>query len=393
MLPSPHTDGAQSPDRDRRRPGLEDLRREIDAIDDALLDLLGRRAAASLAAGALKREQGSPVFRPEREELLMETLRDKNNGPLPDTHLRAIYREILSSSRALQSPLAVAFLGPEGTFSHMAALEFLGNSMDFRAMPRFDEIFAAVENHDCELGVIPLENSLHGAVAQSIDLFAAHSVHIRAEWFSRISHCLMSRESGLADIATVYSHPQATGQCAGWLRANLPRAELVSVDSTAAAAHKVLAERNAAAIGHGGLAPRLGLSVLARSIEDSSDNWTRFVCIGADPHSPAPAGGAGGQTGNGGAVKTSILFTLADKPGTLAAVLQCFAAAGVNMNKLESRPMRMERWKYVFFCDVSCDLTDAKHSRLLELAREHCHSFRILGAYPAGSYMRQGFGA
>lgn len=362
---------------------LEGIRHEIDAVDNALLGLLNRRAALSLEVGGIKRETGSPVFRPEREGLLMEMLQDKNGGPLPNSHLRAIYREILSSSRALQHPPKIAFLGPEGTFSHMAATEFLGNSMDFWAMPAFDDIFDAVENRDSELGVIPLENSLHGTVVQSIDLFAAHAVYIQAEWFSRISHSLMSREQRLSDIRTVYSHPQALGQCAAWLRANLPQAELVSVDSTAAAAHKVLAENNAAAIGHGALAHRLGLSVLARSIEDSGDNWTRFVCIGADP-APSPAK----PSKESDAVKTSVLFTLADKPGTLAAVLQCFALAGVNMHKLESRPMHTERWKYIFFCDVSCDLADPAHAALLDEIREHCHSFRILGAYAAGQYMQ-----
>ena len=373
----------------RANSGLEDLRREIDAIDHAVLELLNRRASASLAVGAVKRGQGSPVFRPEREGLLVETLLDKNSGPLPNTHLRAIYREILSSSRALQGPLNVAFLGPEGTFSHMAAVECLGNAATFRPMSRFDDIFEAVETRDCELGVIPLENSLHGTVVQSIDLFADHSVYIRSEWFSRITHCLMSREGSLSDIRTVYSHPQALGQCAGWLRDNLPHAELLSVDSTAAAAHKVFAERNAAAVGHGALAPRIGLSVLARNIEDTCDNWTRFVCIGPDPV-PLQVCGDGREDAG---VKTSVLFTLADKPGALAAVLQSFAGAGVNMNKLESRPMRMERWKYIFFCDVSCDLTDAKHGPLLERLRELCHSFRILGAYMSGEYIQKGIDA
>lgn len=365
---------------------LETIRREIDDIDKSILELLNRRATASLEAGRFKREHDSPVFRPEREGYLIENLLDMNRGPLPNMHLRAIYREILSSSRALQHPLKVAFLGPEGTFSHMAAIEFLGQSMDFWPLSRFDDIFEAVENRDSELGVVPLENSLHGTVVQSIDLFAAHTVYIQSEWFSRISHSLMSREDRLAEVKTVFSHPQALGQCAEWLRANIPHAELVSVDSTAAAAHKVLAEKNSAAIGHANLAPRLGLSVLARSIEDISDNWTRFVCIGPEmPSTPARE-----RAGDGVKVKTSVLFTLPDKPGALAAVLQCFAEAGVNMNKLESRPMRLERWKYIFFCDVSCDLTDKTHAPLMDAVRSHCHSVRILGAYPAGSYMQKG---
>ncbi|MDR3074151.1 MAG: prephenate dehydratase [Deltaproteobacteria bacterium] len=354
---------------------LGGIRREIDAIDAALLDLLNRRAGCSLEAGGLKAGKGSPVFRPGREEELVQALLDRNPGPLPDAHLRAVYREILSSSRALQRPLKVAYLGPEGTFSHMAAVEFFGHSMDFLPLPRFDDIFEAVANRNSDIGVVPLENSLHGTIVQSIDLFAAHSVHIQAEWFSRISHSLMSRERDIGAITTVYSHPQALGQCANWLRAHLPEARLLSVDSTAAAAHKALGEAGAAAIGHGSLASRLGLSLLAKGIEDTGNNWTRFVSIGAE----APE--------NNGPSKTSALFTLPDKPGTLAAVLQCFASAKVNMNKLESRPMRSERWKYIFFCDIACNLMDAEHAALLEKLRGRCLSFRILGAYPAGRYM------
>lgn len=354
------------------------IRREIDDIDKNILELLNRRAACSLKAGGLKAGTKAPVFRPDREEMLFENLLEHNTGPLPDAHLKSIYREILSSSRALQMPMKVAYLGPEGTFSHMAALEFFGNSMDFRGMPRFDDIFEAVENGDSQIGVIPLENSLHGTIVQSIDLFAAHDVHIQAEWFSRISHSLMSRETGLAAIKTVYSHPQPLGQCAEWLRANLPQAKLVSVESTAVAAHRVLGEESAAAIGHAGLAPRLGLGILARGVEDISDNWTRFVAISAT------------EAEKGAADKTSLLFTLADKPGSLAAMLQCFADDGVNMNKLESRPMRLERWKYIFFCDVACDLTVPEHAPLVETLRGHCHSLRILGAYPNGQYMQAG---
>lgn len=356
---------------------LEGIRHELDAIDKTILELLNKRAAFSIETGEIKKREGSPVFRPEREELLMESLIERNSGPLPDAHLRSIYREILSSSRALQRPLKVAFLGPEGTFSHMAALEFFGQSMNFWGMARLDDIFEAVENRDSELGVIPLENSLHGTVVQSIDLFAAHEVYIQSEWFSRISHSLMSRERSLADIKVVYSHPQPLGQCADWLRANLPQARLLSVESTAAAAHKVLADPGSAAVGHDNLAPRLGLAILARGIEDAGDNWTRFVAIGATPPD------------SGQVNKTSVLFTLADKPGALATVLRLLADAGVNMNKLESRPIRMERWKYIFFCDVSCDLTADEHAPLLEQLREHCHAFRILGAYPAGRYMRK----
>ncbi len=354
---------------------LEPFRREIDEVDAAILALLNRRAACSIRVGAIKAGSGAPVFRPGREQALMEKLLAANSGPLPDEHLRSVYREILSSSRALQRTLRVAYLGPEGTFSHMAGLEFFGESLDFAPTPHLAGIFEAVESRACELGIVPLENSLNGAVGQSIDLFAAHDVSIQAEWFSRIRLSLMTREASLAAVNVVYSHAQALGQCSEWLRRNLPAARQVSLESTAAAAHRVLAEEGAAAIGNGKLAPRLGLGLLAAGIEDVSDNWTRFCAIGPTPEEHADAD------------KTSVLFTLADKPGSLAAALRRVADAGINMSKLESRPLRSERWKYIFFADLDCDLTGPDHAPLVAELRETCHSFRILGAYPAGRHI------
>jgi chorismate mutase/prephenate dehydratase len=271
----------------------------------------------------------------------------------------------------------VAYLGPEGTFSHMAGLEFFGHALSFMPMPHLEDVFQAVENQGVDLGLVPLENSLNGAVGRSIDLFASHELFIQAEWFSRISHSLMSREAALGAVKVVYSHSQALGQCSEWLRRNLPDARQVSLESTAAAAHRALDEEGSAAIGHGALAPRLGLSLLAEGIEDVSDNWTRFCVIGA-------GASARRDLSAGPANKSSVLFSLADRPGSLAGVLRCLGEAGINMSKLESRPLRTERWKYLFFADLDCDLTGAAHSGLVENLRAICHSFRILGAYPAG---------
>lgn len=357
---------------------LDALSRDMAEIDKQIVTLLNKRAMCALKTAPQAGVQ-TPAFPPDREESFLEPLLDQNAGPLTSAHLKTVYREIFSATRALARPVTVAHLGPEGTFSHMAALDFFGSSTELRAMPRFDEIFKAVENRDCDLGVVPLENSLYGTIAQSIDLFAAHETHIQAEWFSRISHSLMSRETDLSAIKNVYSHPQALGQCAAWLCGRLPQAELISVDSTAAAAHRVLGESGAAAVGHGGLAPRLGLATLAENIEDDGDNWTRFVAIG-----PTPA------ADKKNADKTSILFTLEDKPGMLAAVLQRFAEAGVNMNKLESRPMRPERWKYMFFCDVACDLGADEHAPILKTLQELCRGLRVLGAYKSGRYTGKG---
>ena len=351
---------------------LAAIRTEIDAVDRELVALLNKRAQCSLEVGGIKAPTGEPVFRPVREKELMEKLLAANPGPLPEAHLRAVYREILASSRALQRPQRVAYLGPEGTFSHMAGLEFFGSSLDYVPMPQLPAIFQAVENRDCHLGLVPLENSLHGTVGQSMDLFFRHEVFIQAEWYSRIRHSLLSKEENLSSIKVVYSHAQPLGQCAGWLLRHLPQAAQVSLESTAAAAHKAAQEPGSAAIAHEGVASRLALSVLMRGIEDSPDNWTRFCAIG-----PVPAETAGAE-------KASVLFSLTDKPGSLAAVLRCFADAGINLLKLESRPMPAERWKYIFFADLACDPSQPAAQAALQAAAGHCYSLRILGAYPAG---------
>ncbi|MDR1359801.1 MAG: prephenate dehydratase [Deltaproteobacteria bacterium] len=349
--------------------GLRRLREAIDAIDADLLALLNRRAAASLEVGRLKAETGAPIFRPGREEALLGRLLAANSGPLQEEHIRGIYREILSASRALQRPLRVAFLGPEGTFSHMACLEHFSSGVTCMPVAHLADIFQAVENGACELGVVPLENAVHGTVVQSLDLFAGHEVFVLAERISRIHLSLMARASSLAGIRVVYSHAQPLGQCASWLRLNLPQARQISLESTAAAAHRAAREKDSAAVAHAGLAGSLGLAVLASNIEDIPDNSTRFLVIGptlvVEP----------------GADKSSLLFAIADKPGSLATVLRILADAGINLSKLESRPMRGERWKYLFFADLDCDIT-AK-APALQAMRDCCLRLRVLGVYPA----------
>lgn len=352
---------------------LAEIRKGIDETDAQLLELLNRRAMYSLEVGKVKAKTGGPIFLPEREQALMTRLLSANKGPLPENHLRAIYREILSSSRALQRNIRVAYLGPEGTFSNMACLEYFGEGFDYIPMSNFADIFDAVENHQCELAIVPLENSLNGTVVQTLDLFASHEVYVQAEWVSRIRHSLMTTEESLASIRVVYSHPQPLGQCASWLRENLPSAKQVSVESTAAAAHRVANEHGSAAIGHTGLAERLNLNILAHDIEDFADNWTRFFVIGATPSKEK------------GTEKSSIVFALADKPGSLASVLTTLANAGINISKLESRPLRGERWKYLFFADLDCSIEE--HTETLEAIREYCLRLRVLGSYSLGRHI------
>ena len=364
---------------------LAEIRARIEEVDSRLLPLLNERAALSLEVGRIKAHDPGIIFKPLREREVLDNLARQNTGPLPDTHLRAIWSEILSSSRALQRPQHVAYLGPEGTFSYFAGVEYLGHSAIFHPCNDLAQVFEEVAGGQCELGVVPLENSLQGTVGVSFDLFLSHDVHIQAELFSRISHCLLSNAGSLAEVRTVYSHPQPLAQCGGWLRAHLPNAALVPVESTAAAARRAQGEAGAAAIGNGRLADLAGLAILARRIEDQAGNWTRFVIIGPQA-ARAQLGGAmrSPVPGHTGADKTSLLFTLPDKSGTLSAVLDLLARHQINMRKLESRPLRGQCWKYVFFADVESDLEAPQYAELLQKLHETCTSFRILGCYPTG---------
>lgn len=372
-----------------RSPGetdrLKQIRTEIDRIDLKLLAILNQRAALSQEVGKIKSSGDTPIFKPLRERELLDKLSADNPGPLPEEHLRAIWREILSSSRALQKPQNVAYLGPEGTFSYFAGLEYLGRSANFHPTRDITQIFEDVTSGDCDLGVVPLENSLQGTVGVSFDLFLKHDVVIEAELYSRISHTLLSNAGSFANIDKIYSHPQPLAQCGSWLRTNLPDAMLIPVESTAAAASRAAQEPRSAAIGHASLASMYGLDILARRIEDQQGNWTRFVII-------APSSGKYQHKSRFGADKSSILFTLPDKPGSLATALDLLARNGVNMRKLESRPLRDQPWRYVFFADVESDLKQENHADLLRELALYCTSFRILGSYPMGPQLDRATG-
>ncbi|WP_294447012.1 prephenate dehydratase [uncultured Mailhella sp.] len=360
-------------------PGLDKLREQIDEVDRQLLELLNRRANLSLAVGQAKRQVSGRVFDPAREARLLERLASLNQGPLKAEHVTAVWRAILSASRSLQKAAAVAYLGPEGTFSYFAARDFLGESMTFVPCHDFNEIFRGVSLGEYDAGVIPLENSIHGTITQSFDLFSQYEVNIQAEFFSRIANSLLSRETSLESIKTVYSHAQPLGQCASWLRAHLPSARLVSVESSAAAAWKASREEGAASIGHRSMAEKLGMRALADNIQDDTANWTRFVLIRPGA-SPVRADHEKEQE----RFKSSLLFTVPNRAGTLSTVLNTFSAHKVNMTKLESRPMKGSCWDYVFFADVECDLSSAGRRALIEDLDACCNSVRVLGCYPEG---------
>lgn len=355
---------------------LTEIRTQIDDLDERILDLLNKRASFSREVGQLKSDSLDIVFKPFREKEVLSRLNSLSPGTLPEDHLRAIYREILSSSRRLQQPQTVAYLGPEGTFTHLAGLEYLGRSMDFTPCPTLHDVFLTVASRKADLGVIPLENSLQGSVGQSLDLFLQYNVYIHAELFSRISHALLAVNADLSSVRTVYSHPQALAQCSGWLRTNVPQASVIPTESTAAAAAQAEREGDgSAAIGHPRLVERYGLKAVALDIQDLPDNWTRFLVIG-----PTPTVGSSRD-------KTSLLFTTPDRPGALAAILNLLADQGLNLTKLESRPLKGEKWKYVFFMDVECDLSQEQYENTMNNLTSLCHTMRVLGSYPTGPHL------
>ena len=353
---------------------LSDLRTRIDTIDRQMLELLNRRAEISLGVGRAKADNSDEqIFKPFREKELLEKLANLNTGPLPESHLRSIYTEILSSSRRLQRPERLVYLGPEGTFSYFAALENLGHSADLMPKNNFEEIFRAVHDGEAELGLIPLENSLQGTVGQNLDLFKQYPVYIQAEVYYRISHGLLSKEKTLGAIKRVYSHSQPLGQCGNWLKTNLPYSEKIPAASTASAVRRVADKpEGSAAIGNVKLAELYDMNILADRLEDAADNWTRFLVIGRTPAK------------EGISDKTSLLFTTPDKPGALVEVLNTLAMNNINLTKLESRPAVGEKWKYVFFADLECDLSSEGNEDVITQLTKICNTFRILGSYPAG---------
>jgi chorismate mutase/prephenate dehydratase len=366
---------------------LHTLREEIDAADRELLRLLSQRALLSLEVGRVKgqlSEVGSPgdIFNPQRERQVLDNLASWNTGALPRRHIENIWREIFSSSRALQRPLRVAYLGPDGTFSHHAALEFLGASLDFTAQADLPDIFRAVHEHRCDMGIVPLENSLQGSVGQALDLFFEYALDIQAELYCRINHSLLSRERSLSDVHTVYSHSQPLAQCGTWLRASLPQARLVPLESTTTAARRAAQEPGTAAIAHRNLADPLHLHLLSTQIQDAPNNWTRFAIISQGPALPVKQK----ESAQEGTI-SSLIFTLQNKAGALAAVLNVLAQAGLNMRKLESRPLRTENWKYIFFTDLECDLENPRLLPVFEQLSSLCIHCRILGVYPAGPHL------
>lgn len=350
---------------------LEEIRQQIDLVDKDLLDLLSQRADLVHEVGVIKKRDGLQIYAPEREQALLDRLLTLNQSRLPEKSIRAIYREIMSAALALEDDLKIAYLGPEGTWTHQAAIKKFGHSVAYSPQPNFSDVFDQVARRQADYGVVPIENSTEGAVSHTLDLFVDSSLHICAQILLRIENCLISgipRE----EIKTLYSHPQVFGQCRSWILKNFPEADLVEVSSTTKAAALAMekSHEGAAALG-GALAAELhGLDLLETSIQDRATNTTRFLVIGEKTCPP---------TGND---RTSILFAINDRPGSLVNALQAFDRLSINLSKIESRPSKRKDWEYIFHVDLSGHAETESVTRALADLAKHCSMVKILGSYP-----------
>ncbi|MGC2166077.1 MAG: prephenate dehydratase [Gallionella sp.] len=350
---------------------LQRLREQIDQLDDELLKLINQRAGLAQQIGHLK-EDGK-VMRPEREAQVLKRLQDNNAGPLGNTAVVQLFTEVMSQCRALEAPMSVAYLGPEGTFSEAAALKRFGHAIQGQSCASIDDVFRTVESGASQYGVVPVENSTEGAVGRTLDLLLNSNLQICGEVMLQVHQCVLSNENDLGLIRKVYSHPQSFGQCQGWLNVNLPHAERVTASSNADAARLAASESFAAAIGGAQAAASFKLQVLAQNIEDDSRNTTRFLLLGNQ------------RVASSGRDKTSLVLSAANRPGAVHDLLAPLARHDVSMTRLESRPARSGMWEYVFYVDIEGHRDDAKvAAAILELKRIAAF-VKVLGSYPVAS--------
>ena len=349
---------------------LRSLRTQIDKLDLQILKLVNERAGVAAEIGKLKNDHNAEPFAPAREEEVFKNVLDVNKGPLDNETIKAVFREIMSGSRALQKVLQVAYLAPEYSFSHLAAIERFGQSVKLVGVASIAAVFEEVDRKHVDFGVVPLENSTDGRVADTLDMFLQlPNLIVCAEIRLRVHHNLMAA-CDQETIRRVYSKPQALSQCRNWLSKNVPKAALHEVASTALAAELAQREPGAGAVASRQAAVRYGLRILFADIEDSPYNETRFAVIG---HQKC------GRTGND---KTALMFRVSHAPGALADALDIFKQAKINLTWIESFPAKTPKPEYVFFVDFEGHLEDAKVARTIKALQEHCQEVFVLGSFP-----------
>jgi len=353
---------------------LDDLRRRIDSLDDGILELLERRARVAREIAAFKQNAGLPGHDPERERSLFERLEHavqvRPDMVFPRAAVRPVFREIVSACLSIAQPLAVAYMGPPGTFSHIAARSAFGLGARYVETVTIGSVIDAVARGSVSYGVVPIENSTEGGVTATLDALLEADVMIQSELVIEVTQCLVGRQEDLSRIRRVYSHPQPLAQCRLWLAKHLPGAELVASTSTAAAAREAAIDDTSAAIGSRLAAELYDLLVIREGVQDRPENATRFVVLGRTEAPPT------------GRDKTSLAFSTEHNRGALRRALEVFDDEGLNLTRIESRPAVGRRWEYVFFTDVEGHRTDVSVSRAIERLRLSCSTVRVLGSYP-----------
>lgn len=352
---------------------LDKYRNMIDEIDDKILDLLNERAEHVKSVGIIKKGSNSPVWVPSRESSIYERLTERNKGrEFPTSAIRPIFREIISASLSLEDILKIGYLGPEGTFSNLAALKHFGSSAKLMPTDKIVDVFMGVERGWYNYGIIPIENSVEGVVNHSIDLLVDSDVNIVGEILVEINHNLLSTTGDKNDIKSIYSHPQALAQCRDYIDKNFSNVVIHEIDSTSKAALKAQGDKTIAAIGSKLCEVIYNLKVVERSIQDSSSNLTRFLIIGKDMVAPTSDD------------KTSMMFSVQHKSGTLYSALEVFNEVGINMSKIESRPSKRIAWEYLFFVDIDGHRDDSKVCEVIDKLKSKLPLVKILGSYPKG---------
>lgn len=348
---------------------LNKLRESIDAIDEKIVGLLNERAEKTLQVGKCKNKNKSAIYVPSREKEVLTKITEASKGPLNQEALQAIYREIMSASLALEKPITIAYLGPKASFSHLAALKKFGSMVKYFSCNNISDIFSEVEKDNADYGVVPIENSIEGAISHTLDMLVDSDLKICSQMMLDISLNLLSKHDK-NNIEKIYSNPAVFGQCRIWLESNLPKANLIEVSSTTKAAQIASKEKHSACIASLLAADIYDLKIIAKEIEDSPHNITRFLVIGKFEAEPAKND------------KTSIVFSVKDKIGALHDMLLPFKNNNINLTKIESRPSKKRAWEYFFFIDMVGHAKDKNVKKALDVLEEKTKFLKILGSYP-----------
>lgn len=350
---------------------LKSIRDRIDGLDERIQALISQRAAAAKEVADIKLSESTQAqfYRPEREAAILTRVQERNQGPLPDEEMARLFREIMSACLALEQPLRIAFLGPEGTFTQSAALKHFGHAVQTEPMNTIPDVFRDVESEAAHYGVVPVENSTEGVVSHTLDTFIKSPLRICGEVTLRINHQLLGR-ADLDAVKTVYSHQQSLAQCRGWLDRHLPGIPRIAVGSNAEAAKLATTRPNCAAIAGETAAELYGLGSLAKNIEDEPGNTTRFLIIGKQRVPPS------------GRDKTSLLLATHNVSGGLHRLLTPLANYRISMSRIESRPSRQGMWDYVFFVDLEGHEDDVQVAKALVSLGQEAKLCKVLGSYP-----------